>query len=100
MWLAVGPSAGGLAPLWQVAHWLATGIWLWFQLVGFQPLVVWQLVQLSEVLMWLLVFPVAEVPLWQLAQLVADVIPLWSMPLAGNQPEVLWHVPQGAWVTR
>jgi hypothetical protein len=39
MWFAVLPSAGGKAPLWQVEHWLLTGICEWFHLVGFQPLV-------------------------------------------------------------
>jgi hypothetical protein len=72
----VGPSAGGKLPLWQVAHWLATGIWLWFQAVGFQPLVLWQLMQLTAVGIWVAALPVAELPLWQLAQLVAAVIPL------------------------
>ena len=42
--------------------------------------------------------PVAEVPLWQLAQLVATVKPEWSMPVAGSHAEVLWHVLQAACV--
>jgi hypothetical protein len=49
MWLAFGPSAGAKPPEWQVAHWFATGIWLWFQFVGFQAAVAWQLMQLAAV---------------------------------------------------
>ena len=73
MWLATGPSAGGNDPLWQVEHLLATGAWLSFQAYCFQPTTPWQLAQLATVGMWLLALPVAELPLWQLAQLVAAV---------------------------
>lgn len=45
---------------------------------------------------WAAVLPVAVLPLWQLAQLVALVNPAWSMPDAGNHPEVLWQLPQEA----
>ena len=96
--MAVGPSAGAKPPEWQVAHWLATGIWLWFQFVGFQAVVAWQLMQLAAVGMCAAVLPAAVPPLWQLEQLVAEVKPLWSMPDAGNQAEVLWHVLQAACV--
>jgi hypothetical protein len=97
MWFAVLPSAGGYPPLWQVAHWLATGIWLWFHLVGFQPLVLWQLAQLTEVGMCEPVLPVAALPLWQLEQLVAAVNKLWS-GLAPNQVLVdLWQVSHTVW---
>ena len=65
------PSAGGKAPLWQVEHWLVTGIWLWFHLLGFQLFVLWQLTQFMVVGMWVEVLPLAELPLWQLVQLVA-----------------------------
>ena len=94
--MAVGPSAGGKLPEWQVEHWLATGACPWFQLVGFHPLVAWQLVQFRLVGIWAAVLPVAVLPLWQLAQLVALVNPAWSMPDAGNQPDVLWQVSQEA----
>jgi hypothetical protein len=90
------PSAGGKAPLWQVEHWLVTGIWLWFQVDGFQVLVLWQLMQFTLVGRWVAFFPVAPLPLWQLAQLVAAVKPLWSIPVAGTQPVVLWQVPHVA----
>jgi hypothetical protein len=78
MWLAGRPSAGGKAPEWQVEHCPATGTWLWFHLVGRQALVLWQLTQLTEVGMCAGVFPVAELPLWQLVQLVAAVNRVWS----------------------
>jgi hypothetical protein len=42
-------------------------------LLGFQPLVVWQLMQFAVVGMWFPVLPEAAVPLWQLVQLVATV---------------------------
>jgi hypothetical protein len=54
--------------------------------------------QLAAVGMCAAVLPAAVPPLWQLEQLVADVNPLWSMPDAGNQAEVLWHVLQAACV--
>lgn len=76
MWLAVGPLAGGKPPVWQLAHLPATGAWLWFQVLGFHPAVVWQLVQLRLVWMCVVDFPLALLPLWQLAQLVALVKPL------------------------
>ena len=78
MWFAVGPSAGGKPPEWQLAHWLATAIWLWFQVVGFQPVVLWQLMQFNEVEMCVATLPVAALPLWQFAQLVALLNRLWS----------------------
>ena len=40
------PSAGGKAPLWQLLHWLATVSCVWLHLLGFQPAVLWQLMQL------------------------------------------------------
>ena len=79
-------------------HCFATTIWEWFQLLGFQDLVLWQLMQLAVVGICDPDLPVAEAPLWQLAQLVAEVKPLWSMPVAGNHALVLWQVPQAAWV--
>ena len=45
---------------------------------------------------WVVVLPVAVLPLWQLAQLVALMNPAWSIPDAGNQPDVLWQVPHEA----
>jgi hypothetical protein len=45
-------------------------------LVGFQPLVLWQLTQLALVGMWDATLPVAPLP--RLAQLVALLKPLWS----------------------
>ena len=71
------PSAGGKAPLWQLAHCAVTGSCVWFQRLGFQPLVAWQLAQLvAPTGMWAAGLPVAALPLWQLVQLVAVVKPL------------------------
>jgi hypothetical protein len=53
-----------------VEHWLVTGIWLWFHLVGFHAVVLWQLTQLTVVGIWVASFPEADVPLWQLEQFV------------------------------
>ncbi|OIN93538.1 MAG: hypothetical protein AUJ20_03750 [Comamonadaceae bacterium CG1_02_60_18] len=56
----------------------------------------WQLAQLSVVLMCVAFLPVALLPLWQLAQLVALVKVLWSA-LAPLQVEVdLWQLSQPA----
>ena len=33
------PSAGGKAPLWQLAHWPVTRVWVWSNRVGVQRLV-------------------------------------------------------------
>lgn len=96
MWFAVGPSAGGKPPLWQVEHWLATAIWLWFQVLGFQPETLWQLTQFALVGRWDAGLPVAALPLWQLAQLVALVVVLWSN-LAPVKLTVVWQVSQ-PWV--
>ena len=100
MWLEVGPSAGGLAPLWQLEHWLATTACVWFQFVGVQPVTRWQLAQLAVVGMCTAFLPVALVPLWQLVQVVAVVKVLWSA-LAPLQVEVvLWQLSQLAVVDR
>ena len=88
----MGPSAGWNAPLWQVEHWFATGVWLWFHLAGFQLPVLWQLRQLAEVGIWVDPLPVAALPLWQLAQLVALVKVLWSGLDAAHDVVDLWHV--------
>ncbi len=54
---------------------MATGVCEWFHLVGFQPLVLWQLTQFALVGMCVPALPVAELPLWQVTQLVALVKP-------------------------
>ena len=87
------PSAGGNAPVWQVAHWLVTVTWLWLKLLGFQPKVARQLAQLvAPTGMWLVALPVAALPLWQLAQLVALVKPLWSTLPADQLVVDLWQL--------
>ena len=60
---------------WQLAQPVTTGTLVW-NLAGSQlvpKVVLWQVVQLAVVTMWLASLPVAAVPLWQLAQLVATV---------------------------
>ena len=68
------PSAGGYAPLWQLAQVLVTVSCVWFHFVGTQPVTLWQLAQLVAATgMCAVGLPVAVLPLWQLAQLVAVV---------------------------
>ena len=77
MCVAERPRAGGYEPLWQLTQLLVTVTWVWFQLVGFQLLVLWQLMQLVAATgMCVPDLPVAVLPLWQFAQFVADVNPL------------------------
>ena len=72
------PSAGGKAPLWQLAHCAVTGTWVWLNFVGFQVLTLWQAKQLvAPTGTWVACLPLAAVPLWQLAQLVAAVKVPW-----------------------
>jgi hypothetical protein len=61
--LVEGPSAGGKPPLWQVEHWLVTGCWEWFHLVGFHELVLWQLTQSVVVMKCWAFLPEAAEPL-------------------------------------
>jgi len=76
---------------------LATGICEWFHLAGFQPLVLWQLTQLTLVGMCVATLPVAALPLWQLEQFVAAVNRLWS-GLEPSQVLVdLWQFSQTVW---
>jgi hypothetical protein len=51
---------------------------VWFHLLGFQLLVLWQLTQFTVVGMWVLLFPVAALLLWQVEQLVDALNKLWS----------------------
>lgn len=95
--MVVGPLAGGKPPVWQDEHWLATAIWLWFQVVGFHPVVLWQLMQFTLVGMCVPTLPVAALPLWQLEQLVALLNRLWS----GLEPDQvlvdLWQFSHTVW---
>ena len=92
--METGPSAGGLAPLWQLEHWLATAVWVWFHLVGVQPVTLWQLPQLALVGMCWAFLGVAVLPLWQDAQLVAAVKVLWSTLAPAQLLVVLWQLSQ------
>ena len=60
-------------------------------MVGVQAVVLWQTRQLPEVGMWAPVFPVAPLPLWQLAHCVAEVNRLWSGLEALQLLVVLWQ---------
>ncbi len=74
---------------------LVTVTWVWFQLLGFQLLVLWQLRQLVEPTgMCVPDLPVAALPLWQLAQLVAAVKPLWSTLAPAQLAVDLWQLSQ------
>ncbi len=61
-------------------------------------MVTWQKSQLSVLRMWVAVFPGAEVPLWQLAQ-----VPLasaWLNVRSGDQADVAWQLSQVLLVER
>ena len=49
----------------------------------------WQVSQVAVVAMWLVDFPLAVVPLWQVAQPVA--MPVWFMVAAVNEVVFLWQ---------
>ena len=94
------PSAGGKVPVWQLAHCAVTGTCVWLKRLGFQAVVVWQLMQLVVPTgMCVVGLPVAPVPLWQVVQLVADVKVLWST-LAPVQVVVeRWQFSHTVWPT-
>ncbi|WP_293417767.1 hypothetical protein [Piscinibacter sp.] len=74
MWVALRPSAGGKAPLWQLEHWLLTATCEWLKVVGLQVVTLWQLTQLvAPTGTCVADLPVAVLPLWQVVQLVAVV---------------------------
>ena len=78
---------------WQLAQPVVVDTLAWY-LAGNQlvkPLV-WQVLQLADVGMWLLDLPVASLLLWQLAQLVAEVKPLWSTLAPVQVVVLLWQV--------
>jgi len=60
-------------------------------LVGVQAVVLWQTRQLPVVGMWVPVFPVAPLPLWQFAHCVAELNKLWSGLEALQLLVVLWQ---------
>src|SRR5205085_5402417 len=92
MWLGVLPLA--VLPLWQLEHWLATGICVWFQVEGFHVTTVWQAMQFAVVGMWVAVLPRALVPLWQPEQLVAALNRLWSGRADIQLTVERWQSPQ------
>jgi hypothetical protein len=73
-WFAGRPSAGGNAPLWQLAHWPATTVCVWFHAVGRHAVkFVWQASHdwFAPVGMWFGDLPVALPVPWQVAQVPA-----------------------------
>jgi len=93
MWVALRPSAGGKAPLWQLEHWLVTATCEWLKLVGFQVVTLWQLTQLVAATGTCVAdLPVAVLPLWQDVQLVAAVKVPWSTFAPAQLVVDLWHV--------
>ena len=91
------PVAGGKPPLWQVEHWLVTLCWVWFHLVGFQEVVLWQLTQLSVVGICWVFLPEAAEPLWQEEHTVALVKRLWSTLAEAQLLVDLWQFSQVVW---
>jgi hypothetical protein len=91
------PSAGGNVPVWQVEHCAATFTWVWFHFDGSQVAVPWQAKQfVAPTGMWFPALPMAALPLWQLAQLVAAVKMLWSTFAPAQVVVDLWQVSQAA----
>ncbi|PKO62104.1 MAG: hypothetical protein CVU24_05650, partial [Betaproteobacteria bacterium HGW-Betaproteobacteria-18] len=71
---------------WQLAQLVALLKLLWSTFAPDQVLVdLWQLSQLAVVAKWVLVLPLATLPLWQLAQPVTTDTLAWN--LAGVQVE-------------
>ena len=67
-------------------------------MLGFQLLVLWQLMQLVEPTgIWVADLPVALLPLWQLAQLVAALNVLWSTLAPVQLLVLLWQLSQTVW---
>jgi hypothetical protein len=75
---------------------LATGIWPWFQVVGFQvaAVAVWQLMQFTPVGKWLAGLPVAAAPLWQDTQLVLALYSAWFGRAPSQVDVLVWQLSQ------
>jgi hypothetical protein len=83
-----------------VLHWLVTTVWVWFQLVGRQVVVLWQAMQLVAATgMCVAGLPVAVLPLWQVVQLVAAVKVLWSTRAEAHELVDRWQVSHTVWPT-
>jgi hypothetical protein len=95
MWVALRPSAGGYPPVWHEAHLAATVTCVWLNLLGVQPVVLWQLKQLVDPTgAWVDGLPLALEPSWQLAQLVEALKPEWSTLAADQLLVDLWQLSQ------
>ena len=81
--------------MWHDAHLFDTVTWVWLNLLGVQPVVLWQLKQLVlPTGTWPDALPVAAEPSWQLAQWVEALKVEWST-LADDQVLVdLWQLSQ------
>ena len=81
--------------MWHEAHLAATATWVWLNLLGVQPVVLWQLKQLVlPTGTWVADLPLAELPSWQLAQLVLALKLLWSTLASDQLLVVLWQLSQ------
>jgi hypothetical protein len=95
-WLAGRPSAGGKLPLWQLLHWPATAICVWFQAVGRHAVkLLWQVSHDSVVGIWLAGLPVALPAPWQVVHVPATT-PAWSKLAAGDHALVRWQLSHDA----
>jgi hypothetical protein len=88
--------------VWQVPHWPATSIWVWFHFVGRHAVTLWQLVQLAAPTgTWVADLAVAVLPLWQLVQSVDAVNMPWSTLDTDQFVADLWqlsHVVTPLWI--
>jgi hypothetical protein len=65
--------------------------------VGFQEVVLWQLTQAVVVVKCCAFLPAAELPLWQLAQVVELLNRLWSTFAPAHVEVDLWQLSQVVW---
>ena len=92
------PSAGGNAPLWQLAQLFAATVCVWLKVVGFHEVTLWQATQLVAATgTWVALLPVAALPLWQLLQFVAAVNVLWSTFAKFQSVVDLWQFSHTVW---
>lgn len=98
------PALAGVKPLpaklWQLEHVVSP---VWFMLAGVQVVpIVWQLPQVLLVMGAMVCalapvgVPVADVPLWQVEQLVAAVMPEW-LKVEGVHRLVVWQLEHWAY---
>jgi hypothetical protein len=76
---------------------LTTVVCVWFHLVGFQAVTLWQLTQFTLVGMWVALLPVAALLLWQLEQLVEALNSPWSGRAPNQLLVELWQLSHTVW---